>query len=100
MRIIRSAEVSDSLSLIIPCNQISFPALLRALRRVSDKISAVSHRPADEVSAQVDFHGAEFSITSVFSDYCISTGKGNQTQFDDLEALLAAYSPRIWEKFL
>jgi len=85
----------------ISCDELSFRALQRCLRRASGvAIKNAHHNPmTDDTFADFEFNGKKFELYTPFSDYLISNKEPcPDAVWDALVCFLADYKIRWWEK--
>lgn len=85
----------------ISCDELSFRALQRCLKRVSDgKMKRIYHNPmTDDTFGWFEFKGFEFELYTPFSDYLISNkGSCPDVVWQELMHFLSTYRIRWWER--
>lgn len=90
---------NDERSIEIRCNEVSFGALLRCMRRIPETVvTNTSFNPmTDDAHASIRYKDLELTLETPFSDYIIF-GPSQDGAFDEFVAKLRDHKVRWWEK--
>jgi hypothetical protein len=88
-------------SVEIRCDEVSFDALIRILRRIPGAtVSDVAALPmTDDAKATIHYKDIQMKIVTPFADYHLECASSSAT-FDEFVGLLRAHQTRWWEGWL
>ncbi len=97
---ILGTQPDGTLSVEIRCDESSYHALLRCIRKLPGAIvSDATHDPMnDDARAHIRYRDIEVNLQTPFSDYVLDCTSASAT-FDEFVASLREHQVRWWERW-